>query len=953
VDVLNPSSAGPHTTSGRPPGGLIEREAEQRALTDLLAAARHGEGGAIALEAPAGQGKTALLTVATELAAAHDMRVLTARGGELEGAFPYGVVRQLFERLLVSATSAERARWLAGAAVFATPAVEGADRLDGTPRAEASVLHGLYWLAANLAAERPILLAIDDLHWSDPPSLAFVSYLADRTVELPLALVCALRPHEGEQALPIGTRLHPAALTERATAALMRDLLDARPSAALARACHHASGGNPYLLSELVRVLRTDGLPRDDEDAMASLERIASRALGRPMLSRLRQLGEDAAQLAAAVAILGADAQLRPAARLAGLDPAAAADAADALCGADVLGPGRPLEFVHPAVRSAVHSAIAPARRAADHRRAAELLANDGHPAERIAPHLLAAEPAADGWVTSSLRRAAATAVRRGAPDLAATYLRRASEEPPAAAERPRLLLELGTAEARAGQAGALEHLRGARALAADGEARAAVALELARTQVFDGDMRGAVELLRTTLAELGPGHALTPQVEDGLLAAAGLVPELLGAVAEPLARAQDTWRAGDRTLRPVTLGVLAAVAATTGRADNAREMAEHALGAGRLVADQTADAPGVYFATCALSVADGLAPALGHLDIALAEAASRGSVRGFATASCFRAFARCCAGDVRGAEADAAAARTHGDEPGLGVLEPATAATLIECALEREGPEPAERILAAVDRTAPDPGSAFVVLLYEAAARLRLAQHRPPAALEEVRSCERWAADAGVTTPAWTAWRSLAALAYRALDEPERARRLAQDEVERARAFGGQRALSIALRRQGLVEHGEPAVELLQEAVDAGAAAGARLEHARALVALGSALRRGGHPTDARAPLREALDLAVRCGAPQLASRAREELVAAGARPRRPRLTGVEALTGSELRVARMAADGLTNREIAQALFVTVRTVEGHLTHAYGKLGIRTRRELEQGLATHGGPAD
>jgi DNA-binding CsgD family transcriptional regulator len=808
------------------------------------------------------------------------------------------------------------------------------------------VLHGLYWLAANLAAECPVLLAIDDAHWSDPPSLAFVSYLADRTVELPLALVCALRPHEGEQALPIRTRLHPAPLTERATAMLMRDRLDTRPSAALARACHDASGGNPYLLSELVRVLRTDGLPRD-EDAMASVERIASRALGRPVLSRLRRLGEDAARLAAAVAILGADAQLRPVARLAGLEPAAAADAADALCHADVLGPGRPLEFVHPAVRSAVHSAIAPARRAADHRRAAELLADDGHPAERIAPHLLAAEPAADGWVTSYLQRAAAIAARRGAPEVAATYLRRALEEPPPPAERPRLLLELGTAEARAGQVGALEHLRGARASAAGGEARAAAALELARTQVFGGDVRGAVELLRATLAELGSGHPLAPQIEDALLAAAGLVPGLLGAVTESLARAHDAWRAGDRALRPVTLGVLAAVAATTGRAHDARAMAEHALGDGRLVADHTADAPGVYFATCALSVADGLTPALGHLDIALAEAASRGSARGFATASCFRAFARWRAGDVRGAEADAAAATTHGDEPGLGVLEPTIAATLIECAMEREGPEPAERILAAIDPKGPDPGSAFAVLLYEAAARLRLAQHRPRAALDEVRRCERWAADAGVTTPSWISWRSLAALAHQALDEPERARRLAQDEVERARAFGGQRALSIALRRRGLLERGEPAVEVLREAVGAGAAASARLEQARALVALGSALRRGGHRKDARAPLRDALDLAVRCGAPQLAGRARAELVAAGARPRRARLTGVESLTGSELRVARMAAEGLTNREIAQALFVTVRTVEGHLTHAYGKLGIRTRRELEPGLAT------
>jgi predicted ATPase len=420
VDVLDPSTAAPHTTSGRSRGGLFEREAEQRTLADLLKAASYGEGGTMALEAPAGQGKTALVTFTVELATAHGMRVLSARGGELERAFPYGVVRQLFERLLVSATAAQRERWLAGAAAFATPAVEGADRLGGTARAEASVLHGLYWLAANLAAERPLLLAIDDAHWIDPPSQAFVSYLADRTAELPLALVCALRPNEGEQALPIRRRLHPAPLTDRATAALMGERLGTGPSAALARACHHASGGNPYLLSELVRALRTDGLP-PDEEAMTSVEQIASRALGRPMLARLRRLGEDAAQLAAAVAILGADAQLRPAARLAGLDLAAAADAADVLCAAHVLGPARPLEFVHPAVRSAVHAAIAPARRAADHRRAAELLADDGHPAERFVPHLLAAEPAADGWVTGCLRQAAATAGRRGAPEMAAS----------------------------------------------------------------------------------------------------------------------------------------------------------------------------------------------------------------------------------------------------------------------------------------------------------------------------------------------------------------------------------------------------------------------------------------------------------------------------------------------------------------------------------------------------
>jgi DNA-binding NarL/FixJ family response regulator len=126
-----------------------------------------------------------------------------------------------------------------------------------------------------------------------------------------------------------------------------------------------------------------------------------------------------------------------------------------------------------------------------------------------------------------------------------------------------------------------------------------------------------------------------------------------------------------------------------------------------------------------------------------------------------------------------------------------------------------------------------------------------------------------------------------------------------------------------------------------------ARLEHARALCELGGALRRSNRRVDARAPLREALALADELGAGALADRARGELLAAGGRPRREALRGPDALTASELRVARLAAEGLSNREIAGELVVTVRTVEFHLSHAYGKLGISSRAELAAALET------
>ena len=200
-------------------------------------------------------------------------------------------------------------------------------------------------------------------------------------------------------------------------------------------------------------------------------------------------------------------------------------------------------------------------------------------------------------------------------------------------------------------------------------------------------------------------------------------------------------------------------------------------------------------------------------------------------------------------------------------------------------------------------------------------------------------------SAPAVCAWRSEAALARLARGESEQARRLVASEVELARSFGVPRAIGVALRAAGVVAGGDDGATLLAEAASALEESPARLEQARALTELGSALRRGGRRKDARECLALALDIAHGCRATALAQRARDELVGAGARPRRERLSGVEALTPSEARIVRMAADGLANREIAQALFVTARTVETHLTHAYQKLGIASREELPSAL--------
>jgi len=197
------------------------------------------------------------------------------------------------------------------------------------------------------------------------------------------------------------------------------------------------------------------------------------------------------------------------------------------------------------------------------------------------------------------------------------------------------------------------------------------------------------------------------------------------------------------------------------------------------------------------------------------------------------------------------------------------------------------------------------------------------------------------IRNPATLQWRSQAALAMRLLDRREEAAELAREELRLARQWGAPRPIGIALRALGLVHGGRRGEAQLRHAVEVLEPSGAQLEHARALIDLGGMLRRANRRADAREPLRRGLELAYRAGAAGLVKHAQDELAATGARPRTLALTGVEALTPSERRVARMAADGMANKEIAQALFVTVKAVEVHLSSAYRKLQIKSRTQL------------
>ena len=332
-----------------------------------------------------------------------------------------------------------------------------------------------------------------------------------------------------------------------------------------------------------------------------------------------------------------------------------------------------------------------------------------------------------------------------------------------------------------------------------------------------------------------------------------------------------------------------------------------------------------------------------------MAQVHRSGSARGFVAAYSSLGLLKLRLGALP--EADAAArvalrVLQEGDfAPGLGFA----ATVLSDIAVEAGELDEAQTLLDLLPQEGWPAGVA-TVLIPAARGRLRLAQGGAAAALADFQACGTlFGADVWgmpIRETGYVHARSGAALALLRLGRRQQARQLADAELAEVRVFGAPRALGIALRAAGLARGGNEGLALLRESVAALVDSPALLESAHSLTELGAALRRDGQRAAARDPLARALDLAARCGARPLAARAREELKAAGARPRRPWRTGVDALTPSELRVARLAAEGRSNREIAGELYVTLKAVEGHLARAYAKLGIGGRSQLARALA-------
>lgn len=910
---------------------VIERDAEFAQLQSALDRALAGDGSLTLVEGPAGIGRSLLLGATRRAARERGMTVLAARASELEQAFAFGVVRQLFERELLGASAARRAELLSGAAALAAPAVG----LDGdTPAvvdAPFSILHGIHWLTT---AFEPVLLAVDDAHWADQASLRALLYLAARLEGQAIAVVVTADAGDAALVGAADAVLRPAPLSAAGIAAFLEDRTGEPAGPELIAAAERATGGIPFLLEELARELPGD------------VERLSSRALSASVLLRLGRLPAEATAVARAVAILDGHAELRHVAALAEVpDPE---PAVQSLVEAGFLRPGRPLAFAQTMVRASVRSQLTEAERARLHARAATLLRDAGLRADVLAPHLLATEPSGDGEVVRLLRAAGARSLRQGAPDLAREYLRRALREPPAAAELAGVLSELGEAEWCCGDdlESATEHLREALARTDDPALRPARALALHQAVFVSGRLVEAYELLEHEIERVrGLADPEAVWRMEAALSSIGLLnPATVGRANDRLARFETL--AGDTPGELLQVANVACWKWAAGTAAETVEQGRRALAAARAQAADASDSIPIYEALWVLCYADAHELALSVLDDTLADARARGSVFGISTSCALRALIAWQRGDVTGAEQEA---RTAAVLPGLSdFVRPPLFGTLALALVARGDLEGAE---AAIAESGCGPSlPEFVCLnpVFHARGVLRAAQGRYEAALADFTEFGERCARIDLRNPG-DPWRLGAAECLLRLGGDAEAVRLADEQVALARRWGTASALGIALHGQALASGGDP--EALAAAAAVLADSPARLDHARCLVDLGAALRRANQRAAAREPLREGLELAGRCGADALVRRAHDELVVAGGRPRRRMFSGPDALTPSERRVAELAADGLSNREIAQLLYVTTKTVDNHLARAYSKLGISSRGELPGALA--GTPAE
>ncbi|MEU3859428.1 LuxR C-terminal-related transcriptional regulator [Streptomyces sp. NPDC028722] len=921
--------SGPHGDRPR------EHRAAAASLAAAAARARAGAGGLVLLRGATGTGRTTVLEAAAEDAADHGMRVLRARCSPGDTTVPFAAVLQLLGPL----------------AQFPPPGEAGGEREQAA----------LLWEVLRTHADAsPLLLAVDDVHLADAPSYRWLVESARHVDRLRLPILLAVTersqydvdppaPGFTHTLSPALVRTHTLApLTPDSAAELVRTRFPAATEA-WADDCVRAGAGSPMLLTALLDDLGDPGRHPAVPEMSAALYPGAYPAA---VSWWLDNAGPGTAEVARALAALHegwdghrgggpgctAEGLGRLLAELAGADPARVTGWLTAMTGLGVLrsGPDGRARYAHPLLRDAVLTGVPAARRRAAHRQAAEAMLRHGASTETVARQLLLSGPVGEPWASGVLQDAASLTLRDGRADDAVAFLRRALDEPLPDERRQRLLTELGSLEcAGPGTASGISRLTEALRLSGAPQDRVRAAVALGTALAGRGEARAAVEVLRTVDGQLtdrpdlaGLLHSASALLSDHdqtvrrdvyrrLWDTVGRSPELVGpatrallvrhAATAGLTSAHDAMKQvrallaepADPLTEPFLLGTAAAVAQWADELDEADRLVDRGLAGQR--------------------------PDLLHpmhealLNVRADTAAARG------------AYGRLPAEPPLTAGAGPANAHAH------------TLIALVDLGRTEE----ARRLADGFDLHAAPDSWELNRFLYARGVQ-RAAAGDAAGALHDFLECGRRQSAREVVSPVVTPWRSSAAECRLVLGSPREALALAEEELRLARVWDTPRTVGRAVRVLGTVTGGRRGLELAEEAVrllrDAGT--GTERELIAALVAQGRQLTAAGDRARAREGLREAVERAEHLGAPRLRTLAEDALREGGARRASATRTGSAALTDSERRIARLAADGRTNTEIAALLHLARRTVETHLTNVYKKLGIRRRGELSEALS-------
>lgn len=922
---------------GRP---LLEREAPLAALDAALARTCDGAGSACVVLGPAGIGKTAVLDAIRLRAEDRGARVLGARASELDRGFGFGIVHQLLEATVRHAPDARRERLFAGAAARAE-ALFGGEPADGG--VEYPVLSGLYWLVANLADEQPLVLCVDDLHWADVASLRWLEFLVRRIDGLPVLVVATCRPHEpGAPAELLSAiaaaaeTIEPAPLSDSAASDLLVATLGTTPDRGFVDAACEIARGNPLLLTVLAREARQAGLQGHDAER-DRLPALGGRGLAPTIVRRLGTLGVTAVAVARAAAIVGVDATVGDVVALADREPEAVRTTLAALADAGILEPGG-ATYAHPLIREAVRASMPRTEYERLHRQAARRLRERGARPASVALHWLAVGPAGDPAAVADLRAAATEATAEGAASTAVDLLRRALAEQVEPSD-PLLLLELAELELRMLRPEGRDRARQALASGLHGTAAARARASLGTVLLLSDPAAALAEIdaARTETSDRGLRLRLEASAFEALVIVDALVEER-----------QTRFAAARASSAPsvVELAHLAAEDAMAGRPADAVTT----LGVRALAGDVLLDEVGPGGSTWNL-LGHGFRfaeqPGLSQRVLTAGDRAVR--ERGLRAAGVFVdqawAYWHRDFGSVARGLAHAQVGYDQIDEAGLPISRLAIGAVVAENLVLLDRVDEAAALMDQPFGAAEQTFVEVFALTARGLTRTRIGRtaeaERDLRRVVEILDARGWHAP-------WTAvGRIRLAELLVGAGRVDEAREVIDHDVAAAEAAGTQGSLGVALRIRAATEHGAQRLATLHRSERALAASPLRLEHGRTLLELGVTLRRSGDRTAARDALRQALDRASRTESAWLERVVREELRAAGARPRRARTSGVAALTARERRIAELAAEGLTNREIAEALWVTRKTVEYHLSRVYAKLDVPSRGALATALDT------